>query len=917
MEDMICIFCHLKGEFGSESPSETYLIHLVSVHKIKYDMDHVLERTVTLHQSSLEECVETRQMPRIENYSSLENPYNNIQNLHSSSFVHPSSSSSMHQNEADESDDVSSRDTPIPDKHHPDNLVMEFKVEPESHQNLHHHEKDKRKKSHSTNEGTELEQSQPELDPELDQNVAVGESRPSRKRKHSDSGTVPQPTVRIHILKTDPEPEPVKKRRGRPPGKSTVKIPCNSKSTVKIPWYAGCEFECRMDGCKTMFYYCEDLRLHIRATHCCPDEYLERFDKFETKAVQMECGECGESIKRHYSSVKNHLINEHEGMPLEAYQRKHKMKSYRVHSDNHKDKEEEVFTWAHQCEYKCKVCGVVFDKSTTARDHVKNAHGLTMAEYKREHGSLRIRETMLACAICQASILHDLYYIDTHVRYVHKMSCHEYYTRYVVPNRDVAGQSGSKDMDKQIETDQQETVEENKCDGGKELQGSHEPIPDEGTLQGDKLRADVQKWTNQCRYDCKVCGAVFHRYQHTLVHIKNVHGMTMIKYKHKHGNFVTQKVLFTCAVCQAEIVHSPQSLSLHLQMRHKMTVLAYYVRYVIKNLDVAPEMGSNDGDEQGETDKQETVQGKENDADEESNGRHRRISKTELQDINAEFSNWPEKFRMQCTVCLCWFENFDLARNHLSEKHAVVIQTSDKDKVTERDVNEWADLCECGCKICSKHFQFSYDLVRHLKHEHGGMTQREYLIVHKSLYTKKVQHCCLLCNTTVKHALKHLQNHLENKHLVDIEDYHRMVALCKLTEHDDRLLQYLNCTQFRCKICDKMHLSATTLWEHLALEHNKAPDRYAKSHGTFVTRHLDYKCTMCQQEESYNEPEFDKHLRKEHDTNLVEFHREVLKAPNIDEEYNNLFDIKDTQDPWQQEQQHNQELHNEIADIDI
>ena len=63
----------------------------------------------------------------------------------------------------------------------------------------------------------------------------------------------------------------------------------------KLPWYAGCEYVCR--ECDELYFYSEELRKHIKEKHGDPDEYLDKHDKFETKAVVMPCLECNKNIK--------------------------------------------------------------------------------------------------------------------------------------------------------------------------------------------------------------------------------------------------------------------------------------------------------------------------------------------------------------------------------------------------------------------------------------------------------------------------------------------------------------------------------------------------------------------------------------------------------------------------------------------
>ena len=77
----------------------------------------------------------------------------------------------------------------------------------------------------------------------------------------------------------------------------------------RIPWFAGCEYQCQVEKCNEMFFYNQDLRSHIKKSHetLGIDGYLDRFEKFETKEDHIACKECFLNIKRHFSSVFLHL----------------------------------------------------------------------------------------------------------------------------------------------------------------------------------------------------------------------------------------------------------------------------------------------------------------------------------------------------------------------------------------------------------------------------------------------------------------------------------------------------------------------------------------------------------------------------------------------------------------------------------
>ena len=109
-----------------------------------------------------------------------------------------------------------------------------------------------------------------------------------------------------------PPPPPHQPSPGRP----------GKKRTLRLPFYAGCEYQCRV--CQWTYFYVEDLRSHVRREHGDPDEYLDEHRVFETKAEHAQCKECGKEIKRNFFSFRNHLRDRHSGMTMDEYRVKFK-----------------------------------------------------------------------------------------------------------------------------------------------------------------------------------------------------------------------------------------------------------------------------------------------------------------------------------------------------------------------------------------------------------------------------------------------------------------------------------------------------------------------------------------------------------------------------------------------------------------
>ena len=109
---------------------------------------------------------------------------------------------------------------------------------------------------------------------------------------------------------------------------------------LEIPWFAGCQYMCQVPFCNLLFFYNQDLRNHIKKLHGPPDDYLDQHGDFETKAVYIKCKVCSTEIKRHFSSVTNHLMKMHNGMTLDEYKVRFNMKDYKIPVDHTVDVKE-------------------------------------------------------------------------------------------------------------------------------------------------------------------------------------------------------------------------------------------------------------------------------------------------------------------------------------------------------------------------------------------------------------------------------------------------------------------------------------------------------------------------------------------------------------------------------------------------
>ena len=94
-----------------------------------------------------------------------------------------------------------------------------------------------------------------------------------------------------------------------------MKMNAETKKSLILPWYHGCEYKCKI--CKPLkdpYYSAPDLTLHMRSLHGIDiDLYFEKFGSLETKRESYKCQICGdEKIGKNFEEINYHLREKHE-----------------------------------------------------------------------------------------------------------------------------------------------------------------------------------------------------------------------------------------------------------------------------------------------------------------------------------------------------------------------------------------------------------------------------------------------------------------------------------------------------------------------------------------------------------------------------------------------------------------------------
>ena len=287
----------------------------------------------------------------------------------------------------------------------------------------------------------------------------------------------------------------------------------------RIPWFAGCEYQCRYENCEEMFFYNQDLRTHIKKVHGDPDDYLDKFKVFETKDDYITCKECFVNLKRHFSSVFLHLRDRHGSMTIQDYAKKHKMKDY--------DKTYKVLK---------KVLQISKTEDKEQRD------GNSPVPNKKRRGSVspspstESKKSKRASSRTSTPVEPLIPTITGAESPLSNSSVHP---------TEAKGEGGVKD-----------------------------------DIQSDNDNANsivIQKpWFSGCEYECQLCQKIFFELNELLFHVKHQHNMTAKPYQKKFTRFETKKAFYQCKLCFSKIKHTKTFIANHLAANHNSMKLNAY-----------------------------------------------------------------------------------------------------------------------------------------------------------------------------------------------------------------------------------------------------------------------------------------------------------------------------------------------------
>ena len=354
----------------------------------------------------------------------------------------------------------------------------------------------------------------------------------------------------------------------------------------KLPWYAGCEYVCR--ECDELYFYSEDIRKHIKEKHGDPDEYLDKHDKFETKAVVMPCLECSKNIKRHFNSILMHLRNHHQGMTMEEYQKKFKIPAKYEVVVKVRDKTA-MEQKAHGVKRRAHIDPNLPKKVTRSRSHLSSSE-----EEKGRLDGCSSDKTDVSEATSTVSETDD----EEEPKNDKNQSHRSITSDCALTSNDISREEISKsDQSVYHDTPENEigitSIElelRNKSvptiELEKELPLSSESILVPSLIENKRTSSLETPWySNGCEYVCQECNTLFDDHHKLTTHLKSAHVHIPIKsYFKKYRNSCVKATFYTCKLCKVKLKLQLSTLRKHLKKAHHKTIKDYSVEYHPNNI---------------------------------------------------------------------------------------------------------------------------------------------------------------------------------------------------------------------------------------------------------------------------------------------------------------------------------------------
>ena len=564
-----------------------------------------------------------------------------------------------------------------------------------------------------------------------------------------------------------------------------------SGTAVKLPWYCGMLFECKL--CQKQFFEMSELKRHLTSGHEVSLEAMSAEHGDPTVASNFhECLVCGRGIPHCNTAIRGHLNVHDLSLSLYYEQYRNEIDSETVSlpindkallaklslglrlttpstfsADDSNDQTLKAnFDWLNKCTYTCKICDYTTNIYSTFHKHLDKTHKFTGKAYMEKHGGkLGSNIVHHICQLCGFVVDWDRSKIRQHLVYKHPSNSVQEYVQ---------------------------TFENTYTDN---------PL---------LIENEDDKWMNQCIFECKECTEPesFNTRSKLIFHLHTKHTLTIKEYTDKHGSMFLKFANHKCKLCEKSIRWDSDSIIAHLAACHSMTPQDY-VKDHLKDLKSLL----------SKLKKQKS--------------RPQSLNMAPLENKSPppnKITEWLNRCTFECQVCSFETNSYPSIFPHINNVHKI----STKAYMEKYDGKTSKNIVLHACQLCG--YILNWDrstIVNHLATKHHSVSIIEYYQEYEHTYEEFpillenekdqwMNQCIFECIECPQKENLNTRNklilHLHKEHQMSIKDY--------LDKHGRSIATviYMN-----CKICEKaIRWDSDSIVAHLDKFHQMTPDNYVK-----------------------------------------------------------------------------------------
>jgi len=355
------------------------------------------------------------------------------------------------------------------------------------------------------------------------------------------------------------------------------------------------------------------------------------------------------------------------------------------------------------------------------------------------------------------------------------------------------------------------------------METGHHKIKEEVDHDTDRQYSDNPN--KMSTVECGICGSTVphHAFRN---HISTQHTVNFRNYKEAYGQPEFKRKLFhKCKECQADILHSLESICSHLKQEHDLNLEQYKDKHSVfkEPMDVEDTFDYN----------------------------------AWLRDFN-EFGEDGEKYFSdaldegciyKCLVCKEDVIHF-MFQDHLSSEHGMELSSY----LEEWKEHEYTRISFYKCRICEAEVMLaSPDIIKHVRDTHS-ISMEEYILRHGGF--------------EAGFMTQNITSLISREDILSVEGGVLDQNLQEIREYTDNL-EY-SCL-YRCRACKKV-VSNLTFDRHISRKHDLDRTKYNQEYGALeYTRLVYYRCKICQTPVIFSFQSIESHVKEYHSLTIEDY----------------------------------------------